>query len=366
MKIPYTNFAQITQTIRPDLHEALDDVLTSGRYILGPSLTKYEDSIAQLLGVKHVLGVASGTCALHLVLRELGVGPGDEVLTVPNSFIASAASIALVGGTPRFVDVDEDMNISPAAIEAAITPRTRALIPVHLTGRVARMDEVMKIAKKHGLAVLEDCAQAIGAARNGLSAGSWGDAAAFSCHPLKNLFAYGDSGMIATNDDALNERVKMARSHGMPNREQCDFWSHNCRMDELQAALLLVNLKKFSEWTDERRRLAKRYNSLLADVSIVPEEGPGEFHSYQTYMIRVDRRDELQAFLNERGVEALTHYKVSLHLQPAAANLGYKKGDFPVAEKLASTILSLPLYPGLEESSQDYVSSLIHEFFGKK
>jgi dTDP-4-amino-4,6-dideoxygalactose transaminase len=361
-QVPYTNFPHLVNEVRPELHAAFDRVIGSGHYILGPNLAEFERAIGDLLGVKHAVGVSSGTSALHLALRHLGIGPGDEVITAPNSFLASASSVALVGATPRFADAGDDMNLDPAALEAAITPRTRAVIPVHLTGRPARMPEIMAIARKHNLVVLEDCAQAIGARRQGQAVGSWGQAGAFSCHPLKNLFAFGDAGLIATNDAALNQRLRLARSHGMSHRDTCDFWSDNSRMDELQAALLLVNLRKLHDWTEERRRLAFRYNAALKDVVQVPEEGPGEYHVYQTYMIRAERRDALQEHLRAKGIEALTHYKTLIHLQPAAAALGYRADDFPVAKKLSETILSLPLYPGLTEGQQDHAQACIREF----
>lgn len=364
-KVPYTNFPAIVRELQPELHQALDGVLDSGRYILGPNLTALEESLAAQLGVRHVLGVSNGTDALVLALKALGIGPGDEVITAPNSFLASASAVALAGATPRFADVGDDMNLDPAAFEAAITPRTRAVIPVHLTGRSARMPAIVAIARRHGLKVLEDCAQAIGARLDGQGVGTWGDAAAFSCHPLKNLFAYGDSGLLATNDAALHKKLWMSRSHGMPNRDTCDFWSPNCRMDELHAAFLRVNLPRLPRWTEERRRLAHRYNDALRNLVRVPDEAPGEYHVYQTYMIRTERRDDLQQYLKERNIEALTHYRIPIHLQPAAAPLGYRRGSFPAAEKLADTILSLPLYPGLPETAQEHVIRSIRDFFAR-
>lgn len=362
VKVPYTNFPHLVSQIRPELHHAFDAVIGSGRYILGPHLTEFEGKIATYLGVRHALGFSTGTAALHVALRQMGIGPGDDVITAPNSFLASASSIALVGATPRFADVGDDMNLDPAALEAAITPRTRAIIPVHLTGRPALMPEIMAVARRHNLLVLEDCAQAIGARRGGQMVGSWGDASAFSLHPLKNLFAFGDSGLVTTNNAELHHRLWIARSHGMSTRDVCDFWSDNSRMDELHAALLLVNLTKLQEWTEERRRLAHRYHAALRDLVRVPEEGPGEYHVYQTYMIRTERRDALQEFLKARGIEAITHYRIPIHMQPAAKALGYKPEDFPVTKKLGETILSLPLYPGLSEDSQDYVQNSIREF----
>jgi dTDP-4-amino-4,6-dideoxygalactose transaminase len=361
-RVPYTNFPALVHDLRPSLHKAFDEVIDSGRYILGPHLVEFEQSISKLIAVKHALGVSTGTCALHLALRQLGVGPGDEVITAPNSFLASASSIALVGATPRFADVGDDMNLDPAALEAALTPKTRAIIPVHLTGRPARMREILAIARRRNLAVLEDCAQAIGAKLENKPVGGWGHAGAFSCHPLKNLFAFGDNGFLTTNDPALYRQLWLARSHGMPDRDTCDFWSHNCRMDELQAAFLRVNLTKLGEWTEERRRLAFRYNDLLRDLVKVPDEGPGEYHVYQTYMIRTERRDDLQTFLREKGIEALTHYRIPIHMQPAAKPLGYRADDFPMAKKLSETILSLPLYPGLTEDQQDHVHRCIRDF----
>ena len=363
IKVPYTNFPVTVKGLQPDLHRALDNVLDSGRYILGPNLTAFEESVAKLLNIRHVLGVSNGTDALIIGLKAMGIEPGDEVITAPNSFLASASSIALAGATPRFADVGDDMNLDPAALEAAITPRTKAIIPVHLTGRPAKMSAIMAIAQKRGLKVLEDCAQAIGAKLGGQYIGTFGHASGFSCHPLKNLFAYGDSGLLATNDSALHQKLWMSRSHGMPNRDTCDFWSPNCRMDELHAAFLRVNFQHLPAWTEERRRLAFRYNDALRGMVRVPDEAPGEYHVYQTYVIRTEHRDELQQYLKGQQVEALTHYRIPIHLQPAAAPLGYRRGSFPAAEKLADTILSLPLYPGLTEAQQDHAIGAIRSFF---
>jgi dTDP-4-amino-4,6-dideoxygalactose transaminase len=362
IKVPYTNFPYLVNQVRPELHHAFDAVIDSGRYILGPHLAEFEGKIAAYVGTQHALGFATGTAALHVALTQMGVRPGDEVITAPNSFLASASCIALSGAIPRFCDVAYDMNMDPAALEAAITPHTRAVIPVHLTGRPAHMPEIMAIARKHGLLVLEDCAQAIGARRMGQSVGTWGDAAAFSLHPLKNLFTFGDSGFVATNDAKLRHRLWIARSHGMSTRDVCDFWSDNSRMDELHAAFLLVNLQKLQEWTEERRRLAARYNQALRALVQVPDEGPDEYHVYQTYMIQTERRDALQDFLRSKGIEALTHYRIPIHMQPAAASLGYRAEDFPIAKRLSETILSLPLYPGLTDGQQDHVQASIRAF----
>ncbi|HEV8539682.1 MAG TPA: DegT/DnrJ/EryC1/StrS family aminotransferase [Nitrospiraceae bacterium] len=361
--VPYTAFGQETAEIRKELLGAVEGVIDGGRYILGPAVSSFEEEFAAYCQARWAVGIASGTCALHLVLHGLGLREGDEVITAPNSFIASASTIALAGARPVFVDVRQDGNIDPDRIEAAITPRTRALMPVHLTGRPARMPEILDIAGRRNLFVLEDAAQAVGAKLDGRCVGSWGDAACFSLHPLKNLHAFGDGGMMTTNDRALYDRMVHARNHGLVNREQCDFWSFNCRLDELQAALLRVQLRYLEARTESRRHLAFRYNDLLRPYVEVPDEGPGEYCVYQTYVVRAERRDELKRFLNDHGVEALIHYATPIHLQPAARSLGYSEKDFPATMRHVSRILSLPLYPSLTHAQQDRVAELVAIFY---
>lgn len=362
-RVPYTNLPAQISELQPALRAAFDRVIASGQYIMGPRLAEFEERFAALCQTDFAIGVADGTSALQLVWQAYGLGPGDEVITAPNSFVATASSIAMSGAKPVFADVGADLNLDPEAVAAAITPRTKGIVPVHLAGRPARMDEIRRIAEKHNLFVLEDAAQAVGARLHGKPAGSWGNAAAFSLHPLKNLFAYGDGGAIATSSPSLKDTLRQARNHGLRNREQCDYWSGNNRLDELQAALLLVNLGAFEQWTERRRALAERYHQLLSDVVEVPLQGPGEYCVYQTYVIQADHRDELQNHLQAHGVEALIHYRTPLHLQPAAANLGYRAGDFPVAERAAQRILSLPLFPAMTHAQQDRVGELIHQFY---
>jgi dTDP-4-amino-4,6-dideoxygalactose transaminase len=361
--VPYANFALKTREVRDRLMQAFASVLDEGRYIQGPEVQAFEKDFAEYCGSPFATGVANGTCSLHLTLRAIGVGPGDEVITAPNSFIASASTIALVGAKPVFADVREDLNIDPRAIESAITPRTRALVPVHLAGRLARMPEILAVAKKHNLFVLEDAAQSVGAKLDGKRAGAWGDAASFSLHPLKNLHAYGDAGILTTNRKDLVEKLALAKNHGLQNRDRCEFWSFNCRLDEMQAALLRVHLRELDRWTEERRALAFRYHALLEPFVQVPREGPGEYHVYQTYVVLADRRDELQAFLRACGIEALVHYPTPIHLQPAAKELGYRAEDFPRAAGLSRRILSLPLYPGLTHGQQDQVAEAFAKFY---
>lgn len=360
--VPYSALPLQVAEIKQELMSAFENVLDKGRYILGPEVSAFEQEFAAYCQAPLSLGVSTGTCALHLALKALGVREGDEVITVPNSFIASAAAIALMGGRPRLVDIGPDGNIDPNRLADAITSRTRGIIPVHLTGRPARMREILDIAKSHALFVIEDAAQAVGAKLHGRRVGSWGDAACFSLHPLKNLHAYGDAGMITVRESNLADLLKKARNHGLRDRETCDFFGYNCRLDEVQAALLRVNLRHLDRRTEERRRLAFRYNELLRPYVEVPDEGPGEFCVYQTYVVRADHRDDLKRYLNGNGVEALVHYPKPIHLQPAAAGLGYGANDFPNVMRDAQRILSLPLFPGMTHEQQDIVIRLIAEF----
>jgi dTDP-4-amino-4,6-dideoxygalactose transaminase len=363
-RVPYVDFGPTTQLSRTDLTNAFERVLDSGKFVLGPEVKKFEQDFANYCGTKYAAGLANGTCSLHIVFRALGIEEGDEIITAPNSFIATAAAIAEVRAKPVFVDTNLDFNINPEAIEAAITPRTKAIVPVHLTGRVAKMDEILKIAKKYNLIVIEDSAQSVGAEFNGKRAGSFGDAASFSFHPLKNLHAFGDAGMITSNRAEVVEKLNVLKNHGLIDRSTCSQWGLNCRLDEMQAAFLGVQLPQLESWTNERRKIAKYYNETLEKVVIVPTEEKNEKHVYQTYVIRSDRRDELKEYLNSNGVEALVHYPVPIHLQPAAKYLNHKNGDFPIVEKLSNEILSLPLYPGMPFEFQEIVTNLILSFYG--
>jgi len=365
-QVPYTGLPQQVASLKSELVARFEQVLDSGRYILGPQLAAFEEQFAHLCGTAFAVGVGNGTCALQMVWEALGLGPGDEVITAPNSFVATASSIAMTGARPVFVDIGPDLNLDPERIAAAITPRTRGIVPVHLTGRPAQMPEILRIAEKHGLFVLEDAAQAVGARRDERPVGSWGNAAGFSLHPLKNLFAYGDGGVITTSDRSLRDKLRQIRNHGLSSRECCEFWSGNNRMDEMQAALVLVHLGALDEWTERRRALAHRYHELLSAEVLVPKEAPGEYSVYQTYVIQAGSRDDLQTHLQEQGVEALIHYRTPMHLQPAAAGLGYAPGDFPMAERAAGRILSLPLFPSMSHAQQDRVADLIHDFYQQR
>lgn len=363
--VPYSALAAEASLVKAELMRAVECVLDSGRYILGPEVAAFEREFADYCQSKFAAGIANGTCALHLVLRGIELKEGDEVITVPNSFVASASSVALAGARPVFVDICDDGNIDPQRIEDAITGRTRAIAPVHLTGRPAKMKDILDIAKRRNLFVLEDAAQAVGASLDGRRVGSWGHAACFSLHPLKNLHAFGDGGMVTTQDPDLLGRLAKSRNHGLANREQCDFWSFNCRLDEMQAAMLRVQLRHLDAWTETRRSLALRYNELLRPYVTVPDEGPGERCVFQTYVVKAEKRDALKLYLNEHGVEALIHYATPIHLQPAARDLGYSASDFPKTMQHVAKIISLPLYPTLTHDQQDRVVELVSSFHQK-
>ena len=361
--VPYTDFPAQNAGVRDELRGAFDEVLDSGHYIQGPNVAAFEREFAEFCEAPFATGVANGTCSLHLVLRSMGVGPGDEVITAPNSFFASAAAISLVGARIVFADVNEDSNIDPDAIEAAITDRTKAIMPVHLTGRPVDMVRIQAIADANGLGILEDAAQAVGSSFRGQKVGSWGTAASFSLHPLKSLHAFGDAGILTARDERIIQDVALRKNHGLVDRGTCAEWSFNCRLDEVQAALLRVQLRNVDAKIAERRRLAHRYHELLRDYVVVPEEREGEIHTYQTYLIQAGDRDALQAHLRANGVEAIVHYATPLHLQPAAAELGYGPGSFPVTERLSDSILSLPLFPGMTAEQQDRVVTEIASFY---
>ncbi len=365
LNVPYVNLSGEAHALKNEMLAAFEKVLLGGDYILGPELKLFEAEFASYCQAKRSIGLSDGTHALIVILRALGMQGGDEVITAPNSFIASTSSIALVGAKPVFADIRSDGNIDPERMESAITSRTKALMPVHLTGRPARMTEITEIAKKHHLFVIEDACQAVGAELDGKRVGSWGDAAAFSLHPLKNLRAIGDGGMVTTNNPELAEKIACERNHGLINRETCERWSFNCRLDELQAALVRIQLKYLDTWTEQRRKLAFRYNDLLRPFVEVPDEGVGEKSVYQTYVIKAERRDALLAHLRENGVVALIHYATPIHLQPAARSLGYSAGDFPNTMKHVGKIISLPLFPSMTHEQQDRVIELIANFYKK-
>lgn len=365
MKIPYVDLAAQHVSIKDKLLAAVGSVIDHGQFILGNEVGEFERCFAALSGTSNALGVNSGTDALILALKALGIGPNDEVITVPNSFVSSTGCIAVVGARPVFVDVGEDYNIDPRRIEQAITPKTRAILPVHLTGRLADMGPIMEIARIQGLHVIEDCAQAVCAEYKGQRAGSFGIVGCFSLHPLKTLNACGDGGVLTTNDAGLYGDLKVLRNIGLRTRDDCVVWSHNSRLDTLQAAILLVKLEYLEEWTERRRDNACFYQQGLAGLEEVqvPVDKAHERAVYHTFMIQADRRDALRVYLAERGIGTAIHYPVPIHLQTAASNLGYSLGSFPVAEQQAKRVLSLPVYPELETHELEYVVECVRSFY---
>ncbi len=364
-QVPYVALGQQFAAEAAALLPRLQQTLASGQWVAGPEVAELETRLAERLGARDCIGVGSGTDALILSLRALGIGPGDEVITAPNSFIATASAIVHVGATPVFADVLPDQNIDPERVEAAVTARTRAILPVHLSGRAAHMPELLAIARRHGLRVIEDAAQAIDARLNGQAAGTFGDLGCFSCHPLKNLNAAGDAGFILANDSDVAQRLRRLRSNGLVDRETALEWGVVSRLDSLQAAVLLERLPALDGVTEARRRNAHAYRARLTGVPQVftPPCRLEEHNVFHTFVIQVERRDELQEFLRERGIGTAIHYKIPIHLQPAARALGYAPGAFPVAERQAQRILSLPVHQFLNQADVEYVATSIREFF---
>ncbi|OGH56862.1 MAG: hypothetical protein A3G34_11710 [Candidatus Lindowbacteria bacterium RIFCSPLOWO2_12_FULL_62_27] len=365
-RVSYVDFPAQHKSMRAEVRRAVDRVLTRGNFILGEEVEAFEKRFAALCGVQHAIGVANGTDALILAFKALGIGAGDEVITAPNSFIASASSIALAGARPVFADVGPDLNIDPERIERAITPKTRAILPVHLTGRVADMDPILKIAERRRLYVIEDAAQSVGSLYRNRPSGSFGVMGCFSLHPLKNLNAAGDAGAITTNDGALCEKMKLLRNHGLRTRDEVAVWGLNSRLDTLQAAVLNCRLAHLDKTIRRRRQIAARYRRALSNVVECPAEAPHEFHTWHLFVIQCDRRDELQAHLARHGIESKIHYPIPLHLQPCSLALGYHKGDFPVCERLAGRILSIPVHQYLTNAQVDSVCKAIRQFYKRK
>jgi dTDP-4-amino-4,6-dideoxygalactose transaminase len=363
--IPFVDLSAQYQSIREETLEAMEKVLESGNYVLGEEVARLEDEIANYCGTRYAASVANGTDALTLTLKGLGIGAGDEVITVPNSFLASTSCIVLAGARPIFVDIRDDYNIDPSLIEAAITPRTKALVVVHLTGKPADMNPILSLAESYGLVVIEDAAQAFGARYHEKRVGSLGSAGCFSFHPLKNLNACGDGGIVTTHDKNIYDYIIKARNHGMKNRNDCEFFSVNSRLDAIQASLLRMKLRHIDQWIEKRRTIANFYREHMADVVEVPLEQPHEYAVYQTFIIRTQSRNDLQAFLTAHGIETRIHYTIPIHLQEAAKYLGYKQGDFPKTEEQAQQILSLPIYPELDRQQLNHIVENVRWFFEK-
>jgi dTDP-4-amino-4,6-dideoxygalactose transaminase len=368
MKVPLLDLKAQFETIRGEIRAAVDEVLESQQFINGPQVKDLEEAVAQYSACKVAVGVSSGTDALLCALMALGIGPGDEVVTTPYSFFATAGSIARTGARCVFVDIEPDtFNVDPARIEAAITPRTRAIMPVHLFGQTADMDPILEVARKCSLFVIEDAAQAIGATYKGKQAGSMGTLGCFSFFPSKNLGGLGDGGMIVTQDPTLGEKLVVFRNHGSKPKYYHHYVGGNFRLDTLQAAALVVKLRYLDGWTEKRRQNARKYDGLLADAPGVtlPRVDPRGESIFNQYVIRVEKRDALQAFLKEQGIGTEVYYPVPLHEQECFKDLGHERGAFPVAEAAARTSLALPIYPELRDEQIAWVADRIRDFVSR-
>ena len=366
MMVPLLDLKSQYRAMKNEIATAIQKVLDAQSFILGPEVAELEKAIAKFCGTRYGVGVTSGTDALLLSLKALGIGQGDEVITTPFTFIATGGAIHNAGATPVFADIEpRTFNIDPATISAKINAKTKAIMPVHLYGLMADMDPIMKIARERGLKVVEDNAQAIGATYKGKVAGSIGDTGCISFFPGKNLGAYGDAGMVVTNEEKVAQQLKVLRVHGSRVRYIHETIGYNCRLDNLQAAILLVKLKYLNGWTKRRQENAAYFNKQLAGLPLqtpfVPE---GYTHVYHQYTLRVPgKRDALMNFLNDNGIEARTYYPIPLHLQDCFVSLGYKKGDFPEAEKAMAEAISIPIDAELTTQQKEYTVAKIREFF---
>lgn len=368
MIVPFIDLKAQYATIREEISSALQEVLDNSSFAGGPMVEKFEKKFAPFCQSEYAIGTGNGTDAIWMALLGLGVGPGDEVITTPSTFIATAEAISFCGATPVFVDIDEQTyNIDPALIDAAITTKTRAIIPVHLFGQPADMDPIMAVAKGRNLLVIEDACQAHGAEYKGRRAGSIGDAGCFSFYPGKNLGAYGEAGAVVTNNKELAATMRMFRDHGQRKKYYHSIVGWNARMDGFQGAVLAVKLPYLPAWTDARRKNAALYDTLLADVPevITPYAADYAKHVYHVYAVRTQNRDAVMGELGKQGIACGIHYPVPLHLQEAYKDLGYKEGDFPVAEKCAGEFLSLPMYPELPVESIHYVAEKLKDTFAR-
>ena len=363
MKIPFVDLSAMHHSLEPELIEVFTRVLRSSAFVLGPEVQQFEEDFAAHVGTEHCVAVTNGTAALHLTLLALDIKPGDEIITVPHTFIATAEAISAVGARPVFVDIDPvSYTMDPALLERAITPRTRAILPVHLYGQTADMDAILDIANRHAIPVVEDACQAHGAEYKGRGAGSLGVAACFSFYPGKNLGACGEGGAVTTDDPNLARRIQMWRDHGSKQKYVHQFPGLNLRMDGVQGGILAVKLRYLDHWNEQRRRAAAQYREALADTDIVlPAEMPGNRHIYHLFVIQADDREALRHRLQEAGIESGLHYPIPLHLQEAYQWLGYRQGSFPVTETVVSRILSLPMYPGISSEAVAQVAAEIME-----
>lgn len=365
MHVPFSYLDRQFSAIEPYL-EDIQNLVCSGDFTLGTAMRDFEKRFAAAVELPYAAGVGSGTDALAISLKILGIGPGDEVITTPMTFIATVGAIAQAGATPVFVDSEDGFVIDPEIIEDAITPQTKAIVPVHYTGNIAAMDEIQSIAQRHGLFIVEDACQAIQGAIDGRPVGSWGETAAFSLHPLKNLNVWGDAGVIACRDEALIEKIRLYRNHGLRNRDEVTLFGVNSRLDTLQAVVGRRLLGELDWITRRRIEIARTYDIAFAGLEEfiqIPYRRPGVRHVFHLYMVRAQRRDDLLKHLLAHGVEAKIHYPVPVHLQPAARQLGYRAGDFPRCEEDCRRIITLPAHQHLTQQEIEYTIETVFSFY---
>ncbi|MFZ1947443.1 MAG: DegT/DnrJ/EryC1/StrS family aminotransferase [bacterium] len=367
MKVPFVDLKSQYQAIKPGIDSAIGSVVQDAAFVGGKYVEAFEKQFAEMCGCRHAVGVSSGTSALHLAMVAMGIGPGDEVVTVANTFLATTEAVTHAGAKFRLVDIKEQtFNIDVGAIAKAMTPKTKAIIPVHLYGQMAEMDAIMDLAARRGLMVIEDACQAQGAEYKGKRAGAWGHAAGFSFYPAKNLGAYGDAGAVTTDDEVVAERVRLYANHGRRSSNDHAVEGFNARLDGIQAAVLSAKLPHLEGWNRMRSEAAARYDRLLAGLDVeVPKQTPGAKHIYHLYVIRVKNRDRVKAEMESRGVGCGLHYPIPLHLLDAYKYLGLGPGSFPATEAAAREILSLPMFAEITEEQQRYVADCLRDAVGK-
>ena len=366
MTIPFLSFEPTNKVIKQDILSTFEDFFDSSWYVLGGRLKTFESEYAAFNCVDNCIGISNGLDALHLSLKACGIGNGDEVIVPSNTYIATVLAVSYVGATPILVEPNiNTFNIDTTKIEAAITKKTKAIMPVHLYGQACEMKKIMDIAEKFKLFVIEDNAQSQGAKYNGKITGSWGNVNATSFYPGKNLGALGDAGAVTTNDENLAQKVRVLRNYGSQKKYYNELIGYNMRLDELQAAILSIKLKKLKAWTNQRREIASLYNEALGDLNeiCIPQIASGASHVYHLYVIRTKLRDKLQSHLTQNGIGTMIHYPIPPHLQDAYKHLGYTKGDFPIAEEIANSCLSLPIWPGMTEENIFEVVKHIRSFY---
>ena len=366
MKIPFVDLSREATLLSNEIKDEIELVLSSGNFINGPKVRLFEKKFAEYCGVKHAISVGNGSDGLTFILKALNIGNGDTVICPANSFIASAWSIIAAGATPIFCDVNDDLQLKVEDLSEIILPSTKAIMGVHLTGKLCDVDEIRKLCNKNNLFFIEDAAQAIGAANSeGLKSGSFGIAASFSLHPLKNLSVYGDGGMITTNDSEIATKATLLRNHGLENRDKSKIWGFNSRLDEMQAAIGLIKLKYIDKWTDRYIEIAKLYSEKITEKVSKPQTKSGFKDVFHNYIIKVPTisRDRVMCELSKAGIETKIHYPIPLHLQECANSLGYKEGDIPNAELFAKSMISLPIFPLLKNDEVNYVIENLNFIF---